>query len=657
MSLNTTLNKDTVLGKNMASDSSYAPAADGDMARRKRMEESLGRRYGSRVADAKRRGPGGPGGRHGGAGHGDRSKPKDIKKTFGYILSYVFKEKPRLMAAFFCVIISTASTLAASYMLRPIINTYIVLVDGSRGDPAGLFKALLGMLGVYLAGVLATYLQSRLLTRIGQNCLRSMRTDLFKHMEKLPVKFYDTNTRGDIMSRFTNDIDNVGNMLSSSLISVFTALLTLAGTFLLMLYTNWVLTLVTVVIVPLILLLVKNISIKSSGFFASQQRALGALNGYIEEAVTGQKVIKVFNHEEIASEEFDILNERLKKNQVAAQFYGGIMGPVMNCSSQINYTLTAVLGGLLAVLRGFDIGGLTVFLNYSRHFARPINEIAMTTTAIFSALAGAERVMSVLNESPEEPDADDAYIPRPMHGDVVMENVDFGYTEGKPVLKNISLYAHPGQKIAFVGSTGAGKTTVMNLIPRFYDIQSGTITIDGVDIKKYSRSELRKNVTMVLQESHLFSGTIMENIRYGRLDATDEEVIEAAKTASADAFIRHLPEGYNTYIDADGSNLSQGQRQLLNIARAAVSKAPVLILDEATSSVDTRTERLIDDGMHHLMNDRTTFVIAHRLSTVRDANAIMVLEHGEIIERGTHEQLLELKGRYYELYTGKAELD
>ena len=623
---------------------------------KEQLTASLERRYGGRKATAGKRGPGG--GRHGhGGGRGDSSKPKDIKKTIKYIMSYVLREKIRLIGALICVLISTVSTLAASYMLRPIINTYIVPTDDGRGDVSGLAAALLVMLGVYLAGILATYLQSRLLTRIGQNCLKSMRADLFDHMQTLPVKYYDGNTRGDLMSRYTNDIDNVGNMLSSALISIFTAGLTLLGTLALMLYTNWILTLVTIVIVPLMLMIVKRISMRSSKYFARQQSSLGVLNGYIEESITGQKVIKVFNHEGIAEEEFGILNDKLKNDQIWAQFYSGVMGPVMNCSSQVCYSLTAVVGGLLAVLRGFDIGGLTVFLNYSRQFSRPINEIAMTTSTIFSALAGAERVLSVMEAEPETPDDPDAYVPSPMRGDVVMKNVCFGYNEDKLILKNIDLYAHPGQKIAFVGSTGAGKTTVMNLLPRFYDINSGEITIDGVDIRKYSRSELRKNVTMVLQESHLFSGTIMENIRYGRLDATDEEVIEAAKTASADSFIRHLPMGYDTFIDADGSNLSQGQRQLLNIARAAVSKAPVLILDEATSSVDTRTEQLIDEGMHHLMNDRTTFVIAHRLSTVRDANAIMVLEHGEIIERGTHEQLLELKGRYYELYTGKAELD
>ena len=625
------------------------------MTRTEKLTASLERRYGKRVAAGGR--GGGPGGGPGRNAARAKGKPANIGKTIRRLMVYVMKEKARLAGAIICVLISTVSSLAASYMLRPIINTYIAPADGSRGDAAGLFRALLVMFAVYMAGIAATYIQSRLLMRVGQNSLQRMREDLFVHMQELPVKFYDGNTRGDLMSRFTNDIDNVGNMLSSTLISVFTAALTLAGTLALMLYTNVILTIVTVLVVPLMLTAVTRIAGASAKYYAMQQSSLGALNGYVEESITGQKVIKVFNHEETTKEEFNILNEKLKANQIKAQFFGGLMGPVMNCSTQITYTLTAVAGGILCVARGFDIGGLTVFLNYSRQFGRPINEIAMTTTAIFSALAGAERVFAVMDAEPETPDDADAYVPAPMRGDVVMEHVSFGYNEDHMVLKDISLYAHPGQKIAFVGSTGAGKTTVMNLLPRFYDVKKGSITIDGVEIRHYNRDELRKNIAMVLQESHLFSGTIMENIRYGRLDATDEEVIEAAKTASADAFIRHLPKGYQTEIDGDGSNLSQGQRQLLNIARASVSRAPVLILDEATSSVDTRTEQLINEGMHHLMDNRTTFVIAHRLSTVRDANAIMVLEHGEIIERGTHEDLLAMKGRYYELYTGKAELD
>lgn len=618
------------------------------------MKESLKRRYGRHIAPAGR-GPGAGPGRRGMRG-GNGGKPADYKKTIVRLARYVAVEKPRLIAAVICVFLATGAQLATSYMLRPIINTYIAPADG-KGDPKGLLAALAVMMTVYLIGIAGTYIQSRLLIKVGQNSLKRMREDLFAHMQTLPVRFYDTNTRGDLMSRYTNDIDNVGNMLSSTLISLFTAALTIIGTLALMLYTNVILTVVTIVVVPFMLAAARHIAAASSKYFSSQQSALGALNGYIEENVTGLKVVRVFNHEKICDEEFGILNEELQKNQMKAQFFSGLMGPVMNCSTQINYTLTAAVGGLLCVLRGLDIGGLTVFLNYSRMFNRPINEVSMTISSVFSALAGAERVFAVMDEQPEPADDADALDPESISGDVVMNDVSFGYTADKTILKHIDVYAHPGQKIAFVGSTGAGKTTVMNLLPRFYDISEGSITIDGHDIKNYKLKELRSNITMVLQESHLFSGTIMENIRYGRLDATDEEVIEAAKTASADTFIRHMPHGYNTMIDADGSNLSQGQRQLLNIARAAVSKAPILILDEATSSVDTRTEKLIEKGMSRLMSTRTTFVIAHRLSTVRDADAIMVLEHGEIIERGTHDELLAQKGRYYELYTGKAELD
>jgi ATP-binding cassette subfamily B protein len=396
---------------------------------------------------------------------------------------------------------------------------------------------------------------------------------------------------------------------------------------------------------------------KSRRYYKQQQAALGSLNGFIEETISGQKVVKVFNHEDASVDEFDYLNTDLRGKQLFAQFFGGIMGPVMGNLSQVSYSLTAMVGGILCVLRGFDIGGLTIFVNYSRHFSRPINEISMQMTEIFSALAGAERVFEVMDTDPEAPDAPDAKEPEKLTGSIVLENVTFGYVTGQTVLKNVSFYAKPGQKIALVGSTGAGKTTITNLITRFYDINEGSIKIDGVDIRDYKRDFLRKNIAMVLQDTHLFSGTVRENIRYGRLDATDEEVIEAAKLASAHSFIMRLENGYDTVLEGDGANLSQGQRQLLNIARAAISKAPILILDEATSSVDTRTERHIEHGMDRLMKERTTIVIAHRLSTVRNANAIIVLEHGEIIERGDHDELLAAGGRYYELYTGKTELD
>ena len=615
---------------------------------------SLERRYGKLVAAAGK-GPGQRAARNAQDVNGAKSL-KNSKDTVKRILSYVFLEKKRMAGAIVCTLISTVCTLIASYMIRPIINTYIVPVDGSRGDIKGLAKALLVMILIYCGASVCSYIQSRLLTKLGQNSLKRMRTDLYDALQQLPVKYYDTHPRGDIMSRFTNDIDNIGMMLSQTLISVFSAVLTLIGTVALMLYTNWILTLVTLVLAPLSIFLVMQVSKASAKYFTKQQSSLGALNGFVEEMITGQKVIKVFNHEDTAVDEFEILNEKLRENQMNALFYGGLMGPVSNAANQAIYVAISVAAGILCVLRGFDIGGMTVFVNYSRQFGRPLNELAQQMTSVLSALAGAERVFAVMDEQPEPADDPDAYVPAPMKGDVRFEHVYFGYVPEKTILKDISLYAHPGQKIAFVGSTGAGKTTVTNLINRFYDINSGSVTIDGVDVRHYKLSELRKNIAVVLQDTHLFTGTIMENIRYGRPDATDEEVINAAKSAMAHSFIKRMPDGYDTVIEGDGANLSQGQRQLLNIARAAVSKAPVLVLDEATSSVDTRTEKQIEKGMDALMENRTTFVIAHRLSTVRDSEAIMVLEHGEIIERGTHEDLLAMKGRYYELYTGKAEL-
>jgi len=572
-------------------------------------------------------------------------------------MSYLRQDRLGMAAAFLCVIVSTVTNLAGSYMLRPIINRYIAPADGSRGDAAGLFRALTVMAAVYLLSVAASYAQSRIMLTIAQNALQRIREELFGRMQKLPLRFYDTNNNGDLMSRFTNDVDTIGNMLSSTLVQLFSGALSILGTLVLMIYTNLYLTVITVVMIPLMMKAGGFVAGRSQKYFSAQQSALGALNGYIEETIQGQKVVKVFCHEEIAEEEFSYLNEDLKEKQIRAQFFGGIMGPVMGNLSQVNYSLTACIGGLLCVLRGFDVGGLTVFLNFSRQFSRPINEISMQVSNVFSALAGAERVFAVMDAEPEPADEPDAVSIAPIRGEVVLDHVTFGYHPEKVILKDISLYAKPGQKIAFVGSTGAGKTTITNLINRFYDIQAGSITIDGVDVRHMKRDELRKNIAMVLQDTHLFTGTVMENIRYGRLDATDEEVIQAAKTASAHSFIMRLPKGYDTMLEGDGANLSQGQRQLLNIARAAVSKAPILILDEATSSVDTRTEKHIEHGMDRLMKDRTTLVIAHRLSTVRSANAIMVLEHGEIIERGDHEDLIRQKGRYYNLYTGLSELE
>lgn len=633
------------------------------MNRQERLER-LKKRYGrKRMEDGKgpgggRPGPGGPGG--GGLGRGRQmggGRPENSMGTICRLLGYLRGDTLKLFLAFVCIILNTLGTLLGSYLLRPIINTYIVPVDGSRGDPAGLAGALMLMAFIYLVGVGANYLQARIMLTVAQTALKRLRTDLFGKLQSFPVRFYDTNSNGDLMSRFTNDVDTVGMMLSNTLVQLFAGILSIVGTLFLMIYTNIWLTLVTLAMIPLMMKAGGAVAKRSHKYFSAQQASLGAVNGYIEEMITGQKVVKVFCHEEAAQEEFDLLNEDLRDNQIRAQFFGGIMGPVMGNLSQVNYSLTACIGGLLCIFRNFDVGGLTVFLNFSRQFSRPINEISMQISNVFSALAGAERVFAVMDEQPEPADDTDAAELKPMAGHVVFNHVTFGYDPGQVILKDISLYAKPGQKIAFVGSTGAGKTTITNLINRFYDIQGGTITIDGVDIRHIRRDNLRKNIAMVLQDTHLFTGTVMENIRYGRLDATDEEVIQAAKTASAHSFINRLPQGYQTMLEGDGANLSQGQRQLLNIARAAISHAPILILDEATSSVDTRTEKHIEHGMDRLMADRTTFVIAHRLSTVRNANAIMVLEHGKIIERGDHEELLEQKGRYYELYTGLSELE
>lgn len=625
-----------------------------DKMEQKKQMESLKRRYGHSSTIDKGGSGHGPGGGHHGRGGG---RPKNTRETVQRLMSYLNGDKAKMSLALVCVVVNTLGMLAGSYMLRPIINTYIAPTDGSSGDAAGLARALAVMAAVYLIGVCASYAQARIMLTVAQSALKKIRNDLFGKMQSLPVRFYDTNSNGDLMSRFTNDVDTIGMMLSNTLVQLFSGTLSIIGTLFLMLYTNIWLTIVTLVMIPVMMKAGGAVARRSQKYFSAQQASLGAVNGYIEETITGQKVVKVFCHEEKAQQEFDLLNRELRDNQIRAQFFGGIMGPVMGNLSQLNYSLTACIGGLLCIFRSFDVGGLTVFLNFSRQFSRPINEISMQVSNVFSALAGAERVFAVMDEEPEPADDPDAVVLNPMQGHVILEHVTFGYNPDKQILKDISLYAKPGQKIAFVGSTGAGKTTITNLVNRFYDIQNGTITVDGVDIKHLSRKNLRENIAMVLQDTHLFTGTVMENIRYGRLDATDEEVIQAAKTASAHSFIMRLPHGYDTMLEGDGANLSQGQRQLLNIARAAISKAPILILDEATSSVDTRTEKHIERGMDRLMADRTTLVIAHRLSTVRNANAIMVLENGRIIERGDHDGLVAMKGRYYELYTGLSELD
>ena len=647
--------------------------------------EELKKQYNSVSHGQSLRG-GGPGHRHGPRAKG---KPKDIGKTVGRLLSYVGKYKFRLFSVFACMILTTVSSLCGGYLIVPMINRITLAVNPDAvlnpsplADFAdGIIEAFISTpvmqsltsnvvaeISVYAIGALiilgsvyfisagGSYLQARLMLSISQGSIQSIRNDLFKKLQRLPVRYFDSHPTGEIMSRFTNDVDNIDVMLNNSLTSIVSGVVSLTGTFLFMLTTNIWLTLVTVIFVPLLIFAVGVIGKNSSKYYGEQQAALGAVNGYIEETISGQKVIKVFNHEDECIEEMELINEDLRSKQEKAQFWGGVTGPIMHNISLISYAVTLGVGGILIVLTGFTPGELTAFANYSKQFSMPINQLSMQVSTFFAALAGAERVFKVMDEIPEEPDMEDAST-EPIKGHVIMENVTFGYNPDKTVLKNISLYAKPGQKIAFVGSTGAGKTTVTNLLNRFYDIAEGTITIDGRPIKEYSREFLRKNIAMVLQDTHLFTGTVMENIRYGRLDATDEEVIAAAKTASAHSFIMRLEHGYDTVLEGDGANLSQGQRQLLNIARAALSKAPILVLDEATSSVDTRTERHIEHGMDRLMKDRTTFVIAHRLSTVRNSNAIMVLEQGEIIERGDHDDLLKMQGRYYELYTGKKELD
>ena len=625
---------------------------------------------------------GGPGGGPRGRGPRPKGKPKDSRATARRLIGYIGAYRFRLIFVFLCMLCSTLTSMAGTYLLRDVYNvltlpqggevsahTQSILLKLFMPDLAanatptveqriGCLAIILGVLGaIYAIGIISNYLQGRLMIAVSQNAVEKIRNDLFKKLQRLPVRYFDSHPTGELMSRFTNDVDAIDMMINSTVTGLISGAITLVGTLFMMIYTNWILTLITLVFIPLYLFGGGLIGKKSAKYHAAQQAALGAVNGYIEETVTGSKVVKVFNHEADCVAEFEALNDDMRDKQFKAHFYGGVMGPIMHNLSNLSFAVTAGVGGLLCIFAGFDVGGLTIFCTYARQFSFPINNLSMQMSTIFSALAGAERVFAVMDEMPEAPDRVDAVPMENVKGEVILDDVSFGYLPGQTVLKHVSLYAHAGQKIAFVGSTGAGKTTVTNLLNRFYDIDEGTITIDGIDIRAYRRDDLRSNIAMVLQDTHLFTGTIMENIRYGRPDASDEEVIEAAKTASAHSFIMRLEHGYQTVLEGDGANLSQGQRQLLNIARAAISKAPILVLDEATSSVDTRTERHIEHGMDRLMKNRTTFVIAHRLSTVRNSNAIMVLEKGEIIERGNHDQLLALKGRYYELYTGKKELD
>ena len=605
------------------------------------------------------------------------------------VLGYMLKDyKWSFGCVVICILGSALATLRGTLFMQSLIDDYILpLTREKTPDFLPLAKAVGSLAAVYAVGILCAYLYNRIMINITQGTMRNLRVQLFHHMESLPIRYFDTHAHGDIMSIYTNDVDTLRQLISQSIPQIINSFVTLAVTFISMVVLNVPLTVMALVMVGIMLLAASKIGDRSSRYFREQQKSLGRVNGYIEEMMEGQKVVKVFCHEEQSKEQFRKLNDQLRESTCQANKFANIMMPVNGNLGNISYVLCAVLGAALALSGhgGLTLGGLVAFLNLNKNFTRPITQISQQMNSIVMALAGAERVFELLDEEPEKDEgyvelvnvrenadgsleesqsrtglwawkhphqADGTITYTRLKGDVTFNDVDFGYDEGKPILHNIKLYATPGQKIAFVGSTGAGKTTITNLINRFYDIQDGKIRYDGININKIKKADLRRSLGMVLQDTHLFTGTVMDNIRYGRLDATDVECINAAKLANAHSFIKRLPEGYQTILTGDGANLSQGQRQLLAIARAAVADPPVLILDEATSSIDTRTETLVQEGMDRLMKGRTTFVIAHRLSTVKNADCIMVLEHGRIIERGTHEQLLEEKGRYFQLYTG-----